>query len=190
MITISPAKQIEALYERLEWARELIAEGLVFPVLGKDGHFVVQVCNSNACYLVNGECSCDDARLRTDLHRGWCRHMLAVSLYKEARSEDMTTISPVKQIEELYKRLEKARQLNEEGKVNPLLGAEGQYVVHGKGGFYLVGAGCTCQDAQHRTDLHKGCCKHSLAVSLFRGDEAEVDPEESDNLQELIDELY
>ena len=41
----------------------------------------------------------------------------------------MTTISPVTQIEELSKRLERAREIVGEGHVSPVVGKGGQYVV-------------------------------------------------------------
>ena len=74
-------------------------------------------------------------------------------------------LSPVQQIESLYQRLERARQLA----VHPIVGQEGHYAVEAsKGGFYLVNGGCSCQDAQHRIELHHGWCKHKLAVELFK----------------------
>ena len=38
-------------------------------------------------YLVNGECTCRDAQYRSEVHKGWCKHMLAVELYKEAQPQ-------------------------------------------------------------------------------------------------------
>ena len=49
----------------------------------------------------------------------------------------MTTVSPVTQIEELSKRLERAREIVGEGKIAPVVGKDGQYVVLAyKGGYY------------------------------------------------------
>ena len=49
------------------------------------------------------------------------------------------TVSPVTQIEELSKRLERAREIVGEGHVSPVVGKDGQYVVLAcKGGYYLV----------------------------------------------------
>ena len=79
-MTVTPITQIEALAERLEKAREIV--GQVSPVLGLDGHHVV--AGSDGHYLVNGHCTCPDARFRRDLHKGWCKHMLAVAVYREA----------------------------------------------------------------------------------------------------------
>ena len=36
----SPVRQIESLNTRLEKARVIVAEGRIFPVLNKDGHYV------------------------------------------------------------------------------------------------------------------------------------------------------
>ena len=78
---VTPVVQIEALAERLEKAREIV--GQVSPVLGLDDHYVVS--GNGGHYLVNGHCSCPDARYRQDLHKGWCKHRLAVCIYHEAR---------------------------------------------------------------------------------------------------------
>ena len=79
-MTVTPITQIEALAERLEKAREIV--GQVSPVLGLDGHHVV--AGSDGHYLVNGHCTCPDARYRKDLHKGWCKHRIAVEVYREA----------------------------------------------------------------------------------------------------------
>ena len=80
-MTVTPITQIEALAERLEKAREIV--GQVSPVLGLDGHHVV--AGSDGHYLVNGLCSCPDAKHRSELHKGFCKHRLAVYLYLERR---------------------------------------------------------------------------------------------------------
>ena len=82
-MTVTPITQIEALAERLEKAREIV--GQVSPVLGLDGHHVV--AGSDGHYLVNGHCNCPDARFRRELHKGYCKHMLAVYLYEESASK-------------------------------------------------------------------------------------------------------
>ncbi len=86
MATVSPVTQIEELNKRLERARELVSEDRVAPVVGRDGHFVVQG-TEGGYYLVNGGCTCQDARFRSEVHKGWCKHMLAVELYKESQPE-------------------------------------------------------------------------------------------------------
>ena len=86
----------------------------------------------------------------------------------------MAALTPTKQIEELSKRLERARQLVEDGTVEGVVGDHSHYLVKaGAGGFYLVNGHCTCQDARFRRDIHKGWCKHMLAVSLFQETQAE-----------------
>jgi predicted nucleic acid-binding Zn finger protein len=77
-------------------------------------------------------------------------------------------VSPVQQIEALAARLEKARQLVADGKVHPITGMDDHYIVQGSAGYYLVNAVCACQDAQHRSEIHKGWCKHKLAVEIFK----------------------
>jgi hypothetical protein len=78
-------------------------------------------------------------------------------------------ISPIQQIESLYARLGKARAIASAGKVHPIVGVNEHYVVESsKGGYYLINGECTCVDAQQRTDLHHGWCKHKLAVELCK----------------------
>jgi hypothetical protein len=84
---ISPVQQIEALHHRLVKAREIVATGKVHPIVGLETHFAVQA-SIGGFYLVNGECTCPDAQQRTDIHRGWCKHMLAVEIYKETPAEE------------------------------------------------------------------------------------------------------
>lgn len=82
---ISPIKQIEELNKRLEKAREIVAAGKVYPVLGMEDHFAVEASDGKGFYLVNGTCTCPDAQNRTDIHKGWCKHKLSVELYKELK---------------------------------------------------------------------------------------------------------
>ncbi len=77
-----------------------------------------------------------------------------------------TALSPIKQIQALNARLDKAKTLVAE--VHPIVGMDDHYAVKGCTGYYLVSSECTCQDAQHRCELHKGWCKHRLAVELFK----------------------
>ena len=101
MTTISPVTQIEELSKRLERAREIVAEGRVVPVLGKDNQYVVRACKGGY-YLVNGECTCRDAQYRSEVHKGWCKHMLAVELYKETlpQAEEPTPVGDGRTLEE------------------------------------------------------------------------------------------
>ena len=90
----------------------------------------------------------------------------------------MTTVSPVTQIEELSRRLERAREIVSEERVSPVVGKEYHYIVEGKDGYYLVNGECTCRDAQYRSEVHKGWCKHMLAVELYKESQAQVEPQE------------
>ena len=86
---VSPVAQIESLYKRLEKARELIRDGRVHPVAGLEDHFTVESARLDAgVFLVNSHCTCRDAKERTEDHRGWCKHMLAVEIYKAHRREE------------------------------------------------------------------------------------------------------
>jgi hypothetical protein len=84
--TISPVKQIEAMYQRLEKARSIYAAGKVHRILGLDQQYVVQSSTGDGFYQVNGVCTCQDAQHRTELHHGWCCHKLAVELFKEQQA--------------------------------------------------------------------------------------------------------
>src|ERR671919_332131 len=80
---LSPVKQIESLYQRLEKARSIFAAGKVHRILGLDEHYVVESSKGDGFYQVNGICTCMDAQHRTEVHHGWCCHKLAVELFKE-----------------------------------------------------------------------------------------------------------
>jgi hypothetical protein len=92
-------------------------------------------------------------------------------------TETTPQLNPVKQIESLYARLEKARTIFAGGKVHRILGLEDHYAVESsKGdGFYQVNGICTCMDAQNRTELHHGWCCHKLAVEIFKDQQAIAD---------------
>ena len=87
MTTVSIADRIEAVHERLQRARELFAQGNVQPVIGMTDHCTVSSSEGKGTYLVNGECTCPDAGQRTETHNGWCKHNLAVELFKEGSGE-------------------------------------------------------------------------------------------------------
>jgi uncharacterized Zn finger protein len=84
--SISPVQQIEALHQRLVKAREIVAAGKVHPIVGLEAHYTVEA-STGGFYLVNGECTCPDAQEKADIHHGWCKHMLAVEIYKESPKE-------------------------------------------------------------------------------------------------------
>jgi hypothetical protein len=86
--TISPVKQIEAMYQRLEKARTIFAAGKVHRILGLDQQYVVLSSTGDGFYQVNGVCTCQDAQHRTEIHHGWCCHKLAVELLKEQIASD------------------------------------------------------------------------------------------------------
>ena len=88
----------------------------------------------------------------------------------------MAAISPVKQITELNKRLERARVIFEQDHVSPVHGEEGVYIVQGPVNLYIVDTnGCACADAKFGRPLHRGYCKHRLAVCLYEEAIAELD---------------
>jgi hypothetical protein len=79
--TVSPIAQIKALHHRLLKGEELVANGKVSPVVNMPDHYVVE--GNAGFYLVNGSCCCEDATNRQELIRGYCKHRLAVELFKE-----------------------------------------------------------------------------------------------------------
>ena len=89
-------EKIEAKFDRLQKAREIVAKQGVHVMLGVDEHtagefggrprtcFAVDSSTGSGKYFVNGSCSCPDARERADLHDGDCKHRLAVLLWLTA----------------------------------------------------------------------------------------------------------
>jgi predicted nucleic acid-binding Zn finger protein len=100
---IDPTLMQQALEVRLARAQEFIDEGRVHPVANMPDHYVVE--GENQWYVVNGECCCEDFKYRQPLHNGWCKHRLAVALYKK---QVMAEIIPMQLTE-----VERARQLND-----------------------------------------------------------------------------
>ena len=84
MTTPTVFEKIEALSQRLERAREIVADDKVKRVLGVDDHYTVESSTGSGMYLINGTCSCPDAKQRDDLTKGLCKHKLATLLYLEA----------------------------------------------------------------------------------------------------------
>ena len=81
--SISPVQLIEALHQHLVRAREIVAAGKVHPIIELETHYTVEASTSGF-YLVNSKCTCPNAQQRADIHRGWCKQMLAVEVYKES----------------------------------------------------------------------------------------------------------
>ena len=79
---------IEALHQRLERARQIVADDMVSRVLGMDDHYTVESAENQGAYLINGTCSCPDAQYRSELTNGVCKHRLAVLLYVEQQGKD------------------------------------------------------------------------------------------------------
>lgn len=84
MNTPTVIEKIEALSQRLERAREIVADKKVKRVLGVDDHYTIESSTGSGTYLINGSCSCPDAKQRDDLTKGLCKHKLATLLYLEA----------------------------------------------------------------------------------------------------------
>ena len=99
MTTMTPVKQIEELSKRLDRARQLVAEGKVEAIVGDSSHYVVR-SDGGGLYMVNGKCTCEDARYRRDTHKGWCKHMLAVDLYKESLPQQHQEQGEARSLEE------------------------------------------------------------------------------------------
>jgi hypothetical protein len=82
-------EKIDALSERLERARRLVAENRVHPVIGLTSHYIVESSTGDGYYLVNGECSCPDSKHREQLTSRLCKHKLAAVMYEESRSASL-----------------------------------------------------------------------------------------------------
>lgn len=82
------ARTIEALYRRLQKARELVEAGKVSPVHGLDGVYVVLNGDGTAHYLVNADSSCTCPDFERMEGRYPCKHLLAVSLYQQGQTVD------------------------------------------------------------------------------------------------------
>ncbi len=84
---VSHIQQIETLNTRLENARKILAADRVFPVLNRQGHYVVCSPQERGFYIVNAEGCCTDDRGSIDLLKGYCEHRLAVDLFEKAQEE-------------------------------------------------------------------------------------------------------
>lgn len=84
---IAQVWRIEALYARLEPARELVASGKVSRAPdGSDRYLVESQTRKGATYTVTDVCTCNDASIRHEL-TGLCKHMLARIIYGSQEHE-------------------------------------------------------------------------------------------------------
>ena len=77
--------QIKGLAERYEKAVELVEQGRVAPVFGKDGVYAV-LNGEGYAYLVNlanETCTCPDAQYRAKRLNIPCKHQIAAALFAE-----------------------------------------------------------------------------------------------------------
>ncbi len=104
---VSPVAQIRALHDRLIRAEVLVADNRVHPAVNMPGHYIVQ--GNAGFYVVNGECTCPDATNRTDLVKGYCKHLLATLVYAEQMPDMAPNESPEsneehqRRVDDLYK---------------------------------------------------------------------------------------
>lgn len=75
-------------------------------------------------------------------------------------------------IEEMHKRLVKAREFVENGAVHRIQLVKNHYTVDGdKSGDFLVNNGrCNCEGARSRFSAIKGWCEHRIAVEIYKRD--------------------
>lgn len=84
------AKTVKAMAQRLEKAEQLVAEGAVFPISGREGCFVVKNGDGTQFYGVcvregRESCSCPDYEQRQRGAGLPCKHLMAVELFIEAQ---------------------------------------------------------------------------------------------------------
>ena len=85
---VSIVQRIATLNTGLENARKILAADRVFPVLNKQGHYVVFQPQEGGFYLVDAEGCFIDEQRRIDLIEGSCEHRLALEdLFEEAQEE-------------------------------------------------------------------------------------------------------
>ncbi len=83
-MAVTPITQIDALAARLAKARALAGE--VSPA-GPNGYELSSAAGTH--HVVDGHCDCPDSRFRRELHKGYCKHRLAVILYQESAPESL-----------------------------------------------------------------------------------------------------
>lgn len=99
---VTTIEQIEGLSKRLDKARQIVSDAMVFPVVGMSEHYVVQASDGNSFYLISDTCTCPDANERSELHKGWCKHRLAVELFKKEHEESSSSKQIKDDVESLY----------------------------------------------------------------------------------------
>ena len=84
--TVGPCEQIEKLWERLRKARNIVkTDGVANHPAEVGTYVVVSQTNAAITYRVKveaGTCECEDWSSNQHIHRGWCKHRLAVQLYR------------------------------------------------------------------------------------------------------------
>ena len=76
-------EQIEALAERLERARGIVEAGMVEPIEGMPGAYIVTNGEGKKYLVHDGRCTCPDYQHRQDIHRGYCKHRLAAYIFAD-----------------------------------------------------------------------------------------------------------
>jgi hypothetical protein len=99
--SIDPGLMRQALEVRLDRAQEYLDQGRVHPVANMPGHYIVE--GDNAWYVVNGTCNCEDAQYRQPLHKGWCKHRIAASLYREQVEAGIIPMTEAEKLNDLYR---------------------------------------------------------------------------------------
>ena len=102
----------------------------------------------------------------------------------------MTTVSAVTQIEEAEQEAGEGQGDRRRGACIPG-GGQGR-PVRGSGlqGWLLPGQReCTCRDAQYRSEVHKGWCKHMLAVELYKESQPQEEPRQPEGTRSLEEQL-
>ena len=85
--------------KRLERAKEILAQGKLFPITGaEEEKFIVfsQTAEGKRLYLVDraeGTCTCPDFQKNQRFNGGWCKHRIAVML-KVEHPDDWSTWLP------------------------------------------------------------------------------------------------
>lgn len=83
VVTLRAKDRMGAAYHaRLDKAQELVLDHKVAPYADGKGATVMSETDADKAYDVNGACECPDAQ--TKAPDGWCKHRLAVAIYRRA----------------------------------------------------------------------------------------------------------